>query len=137
MRNAGSFAAVCSITEKQGAENVSPAFQANGAAHQDREDDALIGIKSAALLFGYWTRSMLAVFYALAVALIALAGWTAGAGKVFLLGVSIFAAMLSWQIARLDISDPALCLALFKSNRDAGLVLFAALVLDQLATIIA
>ena len=49
-------------------------------AHQDREDDALIGIKSTALLFGEHTKPMLAVFYALAVALIALAGWSAGAG---------------------------------------------------------
>jgi 4-hydroxybenzoate polyprenyltransferase len=41
-----------------------------------------------------------------------------------------FAAHLAWQIGRLDIDDPARCLALFKSNRDAGLILFAALVLD-------
>ena len=49
-------------------------------AHQDREDDALIGIKSTALLFGARTKPMLAVFYALAVVLIALAGWRAGGG---------------------------------------------------------
>src|SRR5712675_1740811 len=52
-------------------------------AHQDREDDALIGIKSTALLFGERTKSMLALFYALAVALIALAGFSAGAGLIF------------------------------------------------------
>src|SRR5207253_1101156 len=74
----------------------------------------------------------LAVFYTLAVALIALAGWSAGAGIVFSIGLLAFAAHLSWQIRRLDISDPALCLAVFKSNRDAGLILFAALVLDQM-----
>ena len=62
--------------------------------------------------------------------LIALAGWSAGAGIVFSLGLVAFAAHLAWQIRRLDIDDPALCLALFKSNRDAGLILFAALVLD-------
>ena len=50
-------------------------------AHQDREDDALIGIKSTALLFGERTKTMLALFYALAVALIALAGWRAGGGR--------------------------------------------------------
>ena len=50
-------------------------------AHQDREDDALIGIKSTALLFGERTKPMLALFYALAVALIALAGWSAGGGR--------------------------------------------------------
>jgi 4-hydroxybenzoate polyprenyltransferase len=99
-------------------------------AHQDREDDALIGIKSTALLFGERTKPMLAIFFALAVVLIGAAGWSAGGGIVFALGLVLFAAHLAWQIARLDIDDPALCLALFKSNRDAGLILFAALVLD-------
>ena len=99
-------------------------------AHQDREDDALSGIKSTALLFRERTRPMLVLFYALAVALIAAAGWSAGAGLVFALGLAAFAAHLAWQIARLDIADPVLCLAVFKSNRDAGLILFAGLALD-------
>jgi 4-hydroxybenzoate polyprenyltransferase len=102
-------------------------------AHQDREDDALIGIKSTALLFGERTKTMLALFYALAVALIALAGWRAGGGVVFVLGLGAFAAHLAWQVARLDIHNPVLCLAVFKSNRDAGLILFAGLVLDAAA----
>ena len=99
-------------------------------AHQDREDDALIGIKSTALLFGERTKSMLASFYALAVILLAAAGVAAGAGLVFALGLVAFAAHLAWQIVRLDIADPDHCLAVFKSNRDAGLILFAGLVLD-------
>jgi 4-hydroxybenzoate polyprenyltransferase len=99
-------------------------------AHQDREDDALIGIKSTALLFRERTKPMLALFYALAVALIALAGWSAGAGLVFSFGLLAFAAHLAWQIARLDVDDPINCLVVFKSNRDAGLILFAGLVLD-------
>jgi 4-hydroxybenzoate polyprenyltransferase len=99
-------------------------------AHQDREDDALIGIKSTALLFRERTRPVLAVFYALAVVLLAFAGWSAGAGLVFALALLAFAAHLAWQIVRLDINDPANCLAVFKSNRDAGLILFAGLVLD-------
>ena len=102
-------------------------------AHQDREDDALIGIKSTALLFGERTKTMLALFYALAVAPIALAGWRAGGGVVFALGLGAFAAHLAWQIMRLDIRDPVLCLVVFKSNRDAGLILFAGLVLDAAA----
>jgi 4-hydroxybenzoate polyprenyltransferase len=102
-------------------------------AHQDREDDALIGIKSTALLFGERTKTILALFYALAVALIALAGWRAGGGVVFALGLGAFAAHLAWQIMRLDINDPVLCLVVFKSNRDAGLILFAGLVLDAAA----
>src|SRR6266700_90 len=98
-------------------------------AHQDREDDAFIGIKSTALLFGARTKPMLAIFFSLAVALIGWAGWSAGGGIVFGLGLLAFAAHLAWQVGRLDIDDPAVCLAIFKSNRDAGLVLFAALVL--------
>jgi 4-hydroxybenzoate polyprenyltransferase len=101
-------------------------------AHQDREDDALIGVKSTALLFGERTKPILAVFYALAVLLIALAGWSVGAGVVFSLGLFAFAAHLSWQMRRLDIGDPANCLAVFKSNRDAGLILFGALVIEAM-----
>jgi 4-hydroxybenzoate polyprenyltransferase len=101
-------------------------------AHQDREDDALIGIKSTALLFGERTKPMLVVCYALAVLLIAVAGSLVGAGIVFWLGLMVFAAHLTWQIWRLDITDPANCLAVFKSNRDAGLILFAALVIQAM-----
>ncbi|HVX91714.1 MAG TPA: 4-hydroxybenzoate octaprenyltransferase [Xanthobacteraceae bacterium] len=99
-------------------------------AHQDREDDALIGIRSTALLFGTRTKPMLVAFYSLAVALIGWAGLLAGGGAAFALGLAGFAGYLFWQVARLDVDDPALCLALFKSNRDAGLVLFAGLLLD-------
>jgi 4-hydroxybenzoate polyprenyltransferase len=102
-------------------------------AHQDRDDDALIGIKSTALLFRERTKPMLALFYALAVALIALAGFAAGAGLVFALGLLVFAAHLAWQICRLDIDNPVNCLMVFKSNRDAGLILFAGLALDAAA----
>src|SRR5215831_16242249 len=98
-------------------------------AHQDREDDALVGIKSTALLFRERTKPVLVLFYALAVALIALAGWSAGAGLVFALGLLAFAAHLSWQVQHLDIDDPVNCLVVFKSNRDAGLILFAGLAL--------
>jgi 4-hydroxybenzoate polyprenyltransferase len=99
-------------------------------AHQDREDDALIGIKSTAILFGQNTRQMMVVFYAIAAALIGIAGAMAGGGLIFALALAAFAAHLAWQIMRLDIDDPALCLRLFKSNRDAGLVLFAGMLLD-------
>jgi 4-hydroxybenzoate polyprenyltransferase len=99
-------------------------------AHQDREDDALIGVKSTALLFGERTKPMLGLFYGVAVILIGAAGVTAGAGYIFAIGLFAFAAHLAWQIVRLDIADPDRCLALFKSDRDAGLILFAGLLLD-------
>lgn len=99
-------------------------------AHQDREDDALIGVHSTARLFGARTRAALMVFYALAVVLIGLSGAAAGAGPAYVIGCVFFGAHLGWQIDRLDIDDPDLCLRIFKSNRDAGLILFAALIGD-------
>jgi 4-hydroxybenzoate polyprenyltransferase len=99
-------------------------------AHQDREDDALIGIKSTALLFAERTKPILSVFYAAAVVLMALAGWTANAGAAFAVGLAMFGLHLAWQVRRLDIADPALCLRLFKSNHPAGLILFGALIVD-------
>jgi len=102
-------------------------------AHQDREDDLMIGIKSTALLFRERTKPMLSVFYAVAVILIGAAGLMADGGGVFLLGLTLFAAHLAWQVWRVDIDDPVLCLALFKSNRDAGLLLFGAMLIDAAA----
>jgi len=99
-------------------------------AHQDSEDDALIGIKSTALLFGARTRSALVAFYGLAVVLIAVAFALADARWPAWLGLFAFAAHLAWQIVRLRIEDPALCLRIFQSNRDAGLLLFAGLLVD-------
>ena len=58
------------------------------------------------------------------------AGLTAGVGTIFGFGLLAFAAHLAWQVARLDIGDPDLCLAIFRSDRDAGLILFAGLLAD-------
>jgi 4-hydroxybenzoate polyprenyltransferase len=99
-------------------------------AHQDAEDDALIGIKSTARLFAEKTKPALAFFYGLAVVLIGVALWLAAARWPAWIGLAAFAAHLVWQIRRLDTSDPALCLRLFKSNRDAGLLLFAGSLAD-------
>jgi 4-hydroxybenzoate polyprenyltransferase len=102
-------------------------------AHQDAEDDALIGIKSTALLFGANTRPALVAFYALAVALIGVALALAGAGWMAWLGLAAFAVHLCWQTARLEIADPKLCLRIFKANRDAGLLLFGGLLSDAIS----
>jgi len=99
-------------------------------AHQDAEDDALIGVKSTARLFGEHTHQALIVFYGLAVILIGVAMWLADTGFAAGTGLAAFAAHLVWQIRRLKIGDPALCLRIFKSNRDAGLLLFAGLLVD-------
>ena len=99
-------------------------------AHQDVEDDALIGVKSTARLFGARTHAALLVFYGLAVVLIGVALVFAGVRAPAWIGLAVFAAHLVRQIRRLRIGDPALCLKIFKSNRDAGLLLFAGLVID-------
>jgi 4-hydroxybenzoate polyprenyltransferase len=99
-------------------------------AHQDTEDDALIGVKSTALLFGTRTRPALAAFYGSAVVLIGIALASAGAHWPAWIGLAALAGHLVWQIVRLDVSNPALCLRVFKSNRDAGLLLFAGLLAD-------
>jgi 4-hydroxybenzoate polyprenyltransferase len=101
-------------------------------AHQDRDDDALIGVKSTALLFGTRTRRVLALFYALAVCLIASAIWSAGGGWLAVAGIVAFTVQLAWQVSRLAIDDAAMCLRLFRSNRDAGFLLFAGLLLDAI-----
>ena len=99
-------------------------------AHQDAEDDALIGIKSTARLFGDRTYQALIVFYGLAIILIGVALALAGVLWPAWIGLAAFATHLGWQIARLDVGVPALCLRVFKSNRDAGLLLFAGLLVD-------
>jgi 4-hydroxybenzoate polyprenyltransferase len=99
-------------------------------ALQDIEDDALIGVKSTALLFGARTRPALTAFYGMAVVLIGVSLALAKAGAPGWIALAIFAAHLVWQIVRLDISDAALCKRVFISNRDAGLLLFSGLLVD-------
>jgi len=96
-------------------------------AHQDREDDALIGVKSTARLFGDATRPFLAACYAGCVILLALAGFLAGLGPWFFPALALPASLLAWQVLALDIHDPAGCLRLFRANREAGLAVGAAL----------
>ena len=101
-------------------------------AHQDREDDALIGVKSTARLFGANTSWLLAACYAGLLLLLAVAMALSGlhaAGYWLLLAP---AATLAWQIIRLDINDPARCLSLFKLNRETGLLIALAIVAGRL-----
>ncbi len=99
-------------------------------AHQDREDDAMIGLGSTALTYGEATRPFLAGCYLLTGLLFATAFAAAKVGVVGWLGLLAFAVHLAWQVRRLDIDDGALCLKLFKSNAPAGWILFAGLLLD-------
>lgn len=90
-------------------------------AHQDREDDALVGVHSTARLFGEQTRPFLAVCYAAAVVVLVLAGWCADLNTWFYPALALPAALLARQVVALDINDPAGCLRLFRANREVGL----------------
>jgi 4-hydroxybenzoate polyprenyltransferase len=96
-------------------------------AHQDREDDALVGVRSTARLFGEHTRPFLAACYAAALAALALAGWLAALGPWCYPALILPAALLARQIIALDIDDPALCLRLFRANREVGLAVALAI----------
>jgi 4-hydroxybenzoate polyprenyltransferase len=99
-------------------------------AHQDSEDDALIGIKSTARLFGAHTHQALILFYGLAVMLIGVALASGDARWPAWIGLGAFAAHLGSQIMRLRIDNPELCKNLFYSNKYAGALLFAGLLTD-------
>lgn len=101
-------------------------------AHQDREDDALVGIRSTALRFGEKTRPFLAACYAVTLALLALAGALADLSWWFAPALLLPAALLARQVVQLDIRDPALCLRLFKANRDVGLAVALAFLIGRL-----
>jgi 4-hydroxybenzoate polyprenyltransferase len=101
-------------------------------AHQDREDDARVGIGSTALRFGERTRPFLAACYAGMLALVALTGWLAGLPWWFHPALLLPAALLARQVVALDIHDPAQCLRLFKANREVGLAVALAFLLGRL-----
>jgi 4-hydroxybenzoate polyprenyltransferase len=99
-------------------------------AHQDREDDGLLGVKSTALRFGRATKPWLTFLYAIAWLAITLAGLLASAGFAFLLGMMLAALQLAWQVATLDMDDAENCLVRFRSNRDFGLIVLASILID-------
>jgi 4-hydroxybenzoate polyprenyltransferase len=101
-------------------------------AHQDREDDAMVGIRSTARKFGPESPVFVAGCYAATVALLGLAGGLAGASVWFFAALLVPAWMLTRQAQALDIHDPALCLRLFKSNREVGLAIALAFLIGRL-----
>lgn len=101
-------------------------------AHQDKEDDALIGVKSTALRLGAATRHWLWGFYGAAIVLMALAGAAAGIGWLYYVGLGFAAFHLQRQIRETDLDKGAECLAAFRSNRDFGVIVFIALLVGTL-----
>jgi 4-hydroxybenzoate polyprenyltransferase len=97
-------------------------------ALQDLSDDMIAGVKSTALTFGRHVKLGVALCYAVCICCIALALFTAGAFKpMAATGLAAMAGHFAWQIRRLDPDDAGLALKLFRSNRTAGLLLFAGL----------
>ena len=92
-------------------------------AHQDKEDDALLGLKSTALRFGPNTRWWLTGFYGAAIGLWLAASYSVGAGYFTYIALGLITTQFVWQIASLDIDHSGNCLARFKSNREVGLLL--------------
>ncbi|PHQ69018.1 MAG: 4-hydroxybenzoate octaprenyltransferase [Sneathiella sp.] len=97
-------------------------------AHQDKEDDVLIGVKSTALKFGNATGRWLIGFYCLTIIGILVSGYVLGLTAPFYTIMAGAAVHLAWQIKMLDIDDPDLCLILFKSNKIFGALVLMAII---------
>ena len=100
-------------------------------AHQDKEDDILVGIKSTALKFGAATPLFLAVFYAGTIALLALSGITAGLSWPYFIAIAMAGGHLGWQVRTVDTDNPKSCLSKFRSNRDFGLIVLVGIIAGQ------
>ncbi len=102
-------------------------------AHQDKEDDIRIGVKSSAIALGAHTRPWLFAFYAGALLLWSAAGYIAGLGAMFWAGLAGATVQLGWQAAVVATDDPADCLRKFRSNRCVGWLMFAGIVASHFA----
>lgn len=100
-------------------------------AHQDKEDDLALGLKSTAIRFGAATKAWVAGIYAGAVALWSVAAWSAGAGPWTAAGLVMAGLCLTWQVATLETTDPVNCLSRFKSNRVVGWLFFIGVIADM------
>jgi 4-hydroxybenzoate polyprenyltransferase len=100
-------------------------------AHQDKEDDLMLGLKSTAIRFGTDTMSWVGAAYAGAVALWLLAGFFAGTHLIFFTAIVLVSLQMAWQVMTLNVADPDNCLRRFRSNRDVGFVIFLGLVADM------
>jgi 4-hydroxybenzoate polyprenyltransferase len=103
-------------------------------AHQDKVDDALIGVRSSARRLGAATIPWLWLFYGGALALIGVAGWLVAMAPGFYLMLALAGAHLAWQVCTLEPDDPKSCLARFRSNREFGLLVLLALLLGKVGS---
>ncbi len=100
-------------------------------AHQDKEDDAKVGVKSSALFLGARSPAWVAGFYAATVVIIGLAGAADGLGALFFVGLTAGAAQLAWQVRDWIMDSQADCLVKFKSNRYFGWIMLASIILGS------
>ncbi len=100
-------------------------------AHQDKEDDALVGARSTARFLGDRSRPWIAGFFVICMALLVITGWLVGLAWPFYAGLALAATHAAWQAASADFDDPENCLVRFKSNRDLGLIVLVAIVAGQ------
>ncbi len=97
--------------------------------HQDKADDLMVGVKSLSIRLGQRTGPVVAMFYTGMVAIIAVVGISVQLGWPFFALLAVAAAHFAWQVITLEIDNPPNCLARFKSNRDAGLIVFLGILL--------
>ena len=96
-------------------------------AHQDKDDDAIVGVKSTALMFGSATKPMLWLFYGGAIICWTIACLMVRTHQVAYIGLAILAFQMAGQIVRVKLDNANSCLSVFRSNRDTGLILFLSL----------
>ncbi len=101
-------------------------------AHQDREDDMLVGVKSTALALGGGTQRAVAVFYSFFIIALIAAGILANLHEIYYIGIALAATHLGVQVKRVDIDDPDACLSVFRSNISFGWIVFFSLIAGQL-----
>lgn len=101
-------------------------------AHQDREDDLLVGVKSTALALGSGTQRAVVVFYSFFIIALVSAGILANLHEIYYIGIAFAATHLGAQVKRVDINDPDACLSVFRSNISFGWIVFFSLIAGQL-----
>ena len=100
-------------------------------AHQDKDDDALIGVKSTALWFGDATIYWLVLFFGLALVLIDASLWFVSAPLLAHVGVAGAALHAAWQVSQFDGNNSAVCLKLFRANRMFGVIILVGLLIGS------
>jgi 4-hydroxybenzoate polyprenyltransferase len=100
-------------------------------AHQDKEDDLMVGLKSTAIRFGDNTMTWVGGLYAGAILLWLAAGFLAGTHLIYFTAIVLASLQMAWQVMTLDVRNPQNCLRRFRSNRDVGMVIFLGLVADM------